>query len=78
MILHQTNDYVVLSKPHGVVCHNSPFHNQLTNHQHPITTDTNMNAVVATPPMMQRVWDATGLKVNLIHRLDKDTSGYGA
>jgi len=78
VIIHQTNDYVVVSKPHGVVCHNSPFHNQLTNHQHPITTNTNMNAVVGAPPMIQGVRDATGRKVNLIHRLDKGASGYGA
>eukprot|EP00592_Proboscia_alata_P020688 CAMPEP_0194425196 /NCGR_PEP_ID=MMETSP0176-20130528/24533_1 /TAXON_ID=216777 /ORGANISM="Proboscia alata, Strain PI-D3" /LENGTH=435 /DNA_ID=CAMNT_0039235435 /DNA_START=146 /DNA_END=1453 /DNA_ORIENTATION=+ len=84
VILHQTKDYVVVSKPHGVVCHNSPFHNQLTNHkhkhnQHPITTGvstrTNRIAVVAVPPMLQRVRDATGRKVNLIHRLDKGASG---
>ena len=71
MILYQTKDYVVLSKPHHVVCHNSPFHNQLQKSQ--ILIDR--NGVVVTPPMLQHVRDATGHKVNIIHRLDKVASG---
>ena len=55
-ILSQGDHYVVASKPHGVVVHNSSWTKRRRNEP---------------MPMLQRVRDATGRKVNPIHRLDR-------
>lgn len=59
-ILSTADNFVVVSKPPGVVVHNSPW--------------TNKRKKEATP-MVQQVRDAVGRKVNPIHRLDRSASG---
>ncbi len=55
-ILSQGDHFVVASKPHGVVVHNSSWTKKRRNEP---------------MPMLQRVRNATGRKVNPIHRLDR-------
>ena len=55
-ILSSTENYVVVSKPPGIVVHGSSW-TKIRKHQ--------------SLPMVQRVREATGRKVNPIHRLDK-------
>lgn len=60
-ILEQTAQYVVVSKPPGVVCHHSDWTGSKSRHE---------------IPMVQRTRNAMGGKrVNLIHRLDRGCSG---
>lgn len=60
-ILTQGNNFVVASKPHGVVVHNSSWTKKKRNEP---------------MPMLQRVRDATGRKVNPIHRLDRSECNF--
>jgi 23S rRNA-/tRNA-specific pseudouridylate synthase len=61
-ILEIGDNYVVASKPPSVVVHHSSWTGK--------RSDPNRRWKEATP-MLQRVRDATGRKVNLIHRLDR-------
>lgn len=64
-ILIQTDSFVVVAKPPGVVCHHSAW----TGKRH----ETKRRK--EPTPMLQRVRDVTGKKVNLVHRLDRSVSG---
>lgn len=66
-ILQQGKHYLVANKPSGVVVHNSSFNSDST-------TDTTTPSLFSTP-MLQRIRNQTNRKVNLIHRLDRGTSG---
>ena len=59
-VLAQTDSYLIVAKPHAVVCHHSDW--------------TGSRAQLEIP-MLQRVRNATGRRVNLIHRLDRGCSG---
>jgi tRNA pseudouridine65 synthase len=59
-VLDQNEHYLVVSKPPAVVCHHSQ------------ETGSRSNKEV---PMLQRVREATGKRVNLVHRLDRGCSG---
>ena len=61
-LLHQEKNYVVASKPPSVVVHHSSWTGK--------RSDPKRRWKEALP-MLQRVRDATGRKVNLIHRLDR-------
>jgi len=58
-ILSQNEHYVVAAKPPGVVVHNSAWNKKRRE----------------PTPMLQRVRNVTGKRVNLIHRLDRSASG---
>lgn len=59
-ILAETDECIVVSKPPAVVCHHSDW------------TGSRAQSEV---PMLQRVRDAVGRRVNLVHRLDRGCSG---
>jgi 23S rRNA-/tRNA-specific pseudouridylate synthase len=63
-ILEQGDNYVVASKPPSVVVHHSSWTGK--------RSDPKKRWAEATP-MLQRVRDATGRRVNLVHRLDRGT-----
>jgi 23S rRNA-/tRNA-specific pseudouridylate synthase len=63
-ILTQGEHFVVVEKPPSVLCHFSKWSNKL-----PTTGNVEPTA------MLQRVRDATGQSVNLVHRLDRGASG---
>lgn len=59
-IIDQSTHYLVVAKPPSVVCHHSEW------------TGSRSRAEI---PMIQRVRQAVGRKVNLVHRLDRGASG---
>jgi len=64
-VLEQSENYVVVSKPHAVVCHHSEWtggSRRVSNSDREI-------------PMLQRVRQAVGQRVNLVHRLDRGCTG---
>ncbi|KAL9187288.1 hypothetical protein ACHAXT_001391 [Thalassiosira profunda] len=65
-ILEQGEHYVVAAKPPTVVCHRSNW-----------TKERNVSKEKwkENSPMLQRVRDKTGRRVNLVHRLDRGASG---
>jgi len=63
-ILTQGEHFVVVEKPPSVVCHFSKWSNKQPT-----------NGSVEPTAMLQRVRDATGRSVNLVHRLDRGASG---
>jgi len=65
-ILTQDEHYVVVSKPPVVVCHHSGWTGKRSDSKRRWKEPT---------PMLQRVRDATGRRVNLVHRLDRGASG---
>ncbi|KAL7538069.1 hypothetical protein ACHAXR_008268 [Thalassiosira sp. AJA248-18] len=65
-ILEESKHYVVVSKPPAVVAHHSSWTGK--------HSDPNRRWKENTP-MLQRVRDKTGRRVNLIHRLDRGASG---
>lgn len=65
-IIEQRDHYVVVSKPPSVVVHHSSWTGK--------TSDPKRRQKEPTP-MLQRVRDATGRRVNLVHRLDRGASG---
>jgi len=65
-ILEQGDHYVIVSKPPSVVVHHSSWTGK--------RSDPKRRWKEATP-MLQRVRDATGRRVNLVHRLDRGASG---
>lgn len=65
-ILLQGNNFVVADKPPTVVAHHSSW---------TYTRSDPRRRWKEPTPMLQRVRDATGKKVNLIHRLDRGASG---
>jgi len=67
--------HVVVSKPSAVICHRSDWSDSMKgkaslNRENDYTS-TNASEV----PMLQRVREAVGERVNLIHRLDRGASG---
>lgn len=64
-VLAETDDYVVLNKPIGVVMHQSESH---------LENDTVANGLLARYPMLAHVGDDP-LRPGLVHRLDQDVSG---
>ena len=63
-ILEQSDNYVVVKKPPCVVVHHSSW-----------TRWRGQDNEKESTPMLQRVRNTTGRKVNLIHRLDRGASG---
>jgi len=61
-ILEQGEHYVIASKPPSVVVHHSSWTGKLSDPKKRWNEPT---------PMLQRVRDATGRRVNLVHRLDR-------
>ena len=61
-ILEQTDHYLVVAKPPAVVCHHSYWAGS-------------RGSDVPEVPMLQRVRDQIGRRVNLVHRLDRGASG---
>jgi len=64
-ILEQSNDYVIVSKPPRTVCHHSSWTGKRSERRR----------WKEPTPMLQRVRDLTGKRVNLVHRLDRSASG---
>jgi 23S rRNA pseudouridine1911/1915/1917 synthase len=62
-ILHETEDYIVINKSHGIVVHPSPGHE----------SGTLAQAAIDYAPELHGVGDPG--REGLVHRLDKDTSG---
>ena len=62
-ILHETEDYMVLNKPPGLVVHPAPGHE----------TGTLTQAAIEYAPELRGVGEPG--REGLVHRLDKDTSG---
>lgn len=65
-VLDQGTHYVIVSKPPSVVCHHSGWTGSRS------SCDKNGQPEI---PMLQRVRDALGKRVNLVHRLDRGASG---
>jgi 23S rRNA-/tRNA-specific pseudouridylate synthase len=65
-ILKESEHCVVVAKPPVVVCHHSSWTGRRSDPKHRIWEKT---------PMLQRVRDKTGRRVNLVHRLDRGASG---
>ena len=63
-ILDRDEHYVVVSKPHSVVCHHSDW-----------TGSKKRKDDVPEIPMLQRTRQAIGERINLVHRLDRGASG---
>lgn len=63
-ILEQNDNYVIVEKPPCVVVHHSSW-----------TRWRGQGDEKETTPMLQRVRNTTGRKVNLVHRLDRGASG---
>ncbi|GAX09361.1 hypothetical protein FisN_6Lh268 [Fistulifera solaris] len=59
-ILAKSDDYLVVDKPPSVVCHHSDW-----------TGSRSQQEI----PMLQRVRQAVGSRINLVHRLDRGCSG---
>jgi tRNA pseudouridine65 synthase len=66
-ILDQNEHFLIVSKPPSVVCH----HSEWTGSRGSLKND----CVAAEIPMLQRVREQTGRRVNLVHRLDRGASG---
>mmetsp|Transcript_26773 Transcript_26773/g.62909 ORF Transcript_26773/g.62909 Transcript_26773/m.62909 type:complete len:357 (+) Transcript_26773:26-1096(+) len=65
-ILDRGENYLVASKPPGVLCHHSNWSG---------SRKKSKNTGKAEVPMLQRAREAVGKRVNLIHRLDRGASG---
>lgn len=65
-ILHETEHFVVAKKPPVVVCHHSSWTGKRSDPKRRWKENL---------PMLQRVRDKTGRRVNLVHRLDRGASG---
>lgn len=65
-ILYRSDHYVVVSKPPVVVVHHSSWTGKRSDPKRRWMENT---------PMLQRVRDKTGRRVNLVHRLDRGASG---
>ena len=65
-ILFQGNNFVIANKPPAVIAHHSSW---------TYTRSDPRRRWKEPTPMLQRVRDATGKRVNLIHRLDRAASG---
>ena len=64
-LLSQGQHYVVASKPPTVVCHHSAWTGRRSE----------VRRLYEPTPMLQRVRNACGRRVNLVHRLDRGASG---
>jgi len=64
-ILSRGEHHVVVEKPPAVVCHHSAW----------TGTRSEERRLYEPTPMLQRVRDAVGRRVNVIHRLDRGASG---
>jgi tRNA pseudouridine65 synthase len=67
-ILDRGDNHVVVSKPSAVICHRSDWTGRRNRKKESIITSEEV-------PMLQRVREAVGEKVNLVHRLDRGASG---
>jgi 23S rRNA-/tRNA-specific pseudouridylate synthase len=65
-VLDRGSHYVVVSKPPSVVCHHSGWTGSRSSRHKDDPPEI---------PMLQRVRDALGQRVNLVHRLDRGASG---
>lgn len=70
VFLDQNKHYLVIDKPPAVVCH----HSQWTGSRGGLP-EGDGSGVEAEIPVLQRVRDQTGRRVNLVHRLDRGASG---
>ncbi len=71
-ILHQGPYHVVVVKPPSVICHHSAWSGSKSRHHHHHHPQQQLEPEV---PMLQRVRQVVGQRVNLIHRLDRGASG---
>ena len=70
-ILDQNEYYMVIEKPPSVVCHHSPW----TGSKKRKLVESTMMIQESEVPILQRVREQTGRRVNLVHRLDRGSSG---
>ena len=70
-ILDQNEYYMVIEKPPSVVCHHSPW----TGSKKTKLGGSTTMETTAEIPILQRVREQTGRRVNLVHRLDRGSSG---
>jgi RNA pseudouridylate synthase len=86
-ILDQNEYYLVVEKPPSVVCHHSPWtglrkRKQQQQRQRCVDDESMILEMSSRTilegeeiPMLQRVAEQTGRRVNLVHRLDRGSSG---
>jgi 23S rRNA-/tRNA-specific pseudouridylate synthase len=67
-ILDRSEHHIVVSKPPGVVCHHSDWTGSRIKSK-------KKRGLAPEIPMLQRVREAVGERVNLVHRLDRGASG---
>ena len=71
-ILDQNEYYMVIEKPPSVVCHHSPW---TGSKKRKLMVESTSTVTTAEIPILQRVREQTGRRVNLVHRLDRGSSG---
>jgi len=67
-ILHSGTHHLVVDKPPSVICHHSGYSGFRSRRK-------DKKDMIPEIPMLQRVRDTVGRRVNLVHRLDRGTSG---
>lgn len=82
ILLQDHRHFLVVNKPASVVCHHSEWtgirkkSNISSNVNSNVTNDNNRNEIREIDiPILQRVRQQTGRRVNLVHRLDRGASG---